>query len=38
MQNSKKLAERSERVRYEQNNRDYLRSGYLRHRLPFMGG
>ncbi len=25
------------RVRYEQSNRDYLRSDYLHHRLPVMG-
>ena len=35
-QNSKKRAERSERLMYEQNHRDYLRSGYLHHRLPVM--
>ena len=34
--NSKKRAERSE-VMYEQSLRDYLRSGYLHHRLPVMG-
>ncbi len=33
----KKLAERSERLRYEQSHRDYLRFGYLHHRLPVMG-
>ena len=32
--NSKKRAERSERLMYEQSHRDYLRSGYLHHRLP----
>ena len=37
MQNSKKRAERSERLMYEQSHRDYLRSGYLHHRLPVMG-
>ena len=31
-----KRAERSERLMYEQS-RDYLRSGYLHHRLPVMG-
>ena len=35
--NSKKRAERSERLMYEQSRRDYLRSGYLHHRLPVMG-
>ena len=34
LQNSKKRAERSERLMYEQSHRDYLRSGYLHHRLP----
>ena len=34
--NSKKRAERSERLMYEQSHRD-LRSGYLHHRLPVMG-
>ena len=29
--------ERSERLMYEQSHRDYLRSGYLHHRLPVMG-
>ena len=29
--NSKKRAERSERLMYEQSHRDYLRSGYLHH-------
>ena len=33
LQNSKKRAERSERLMYEQSHRDYLRSGYLHHRL-----
>ena len=38
LQNSKKRAERSERLMYEQeSHRDYLRSGYLPHRLPVMG-
>ena len=37
MQNSKKRAERSEKLMYEQSHRDYLRSGYLHHRLPVMG-
>ena len=37
LQNSKKRAERSERRMYEQSHRDYLRSGYLHHRLPVMG-
>ena len=32
-----KQAERSERLMYEQSHRDYLRSGYLHHRLPVMG-
>ena len=32
----KKRAERSERLMYEQSH-DYLRSGYLHHRLPVMG-
>ena len=32
----KKRAERS-RLMYEQSHRDYLRSGYLHHRLPVMG-
>ena len=35
--NSKKRAERSERLMYERSHRDYLRSGYLHHRLPVMG-
>ena len=35
--NLKKRAERSERLMYEQSHRDYLRSGYLHHRLPVMG-
>ena len=30
----KKRAERSERLMHEQSHRDYLRSGYLHHRLP----
>ena len=34
--NSKKWAERSERLMYEQSHRDYLRSGYLHHRSPVM--
>ena len=34
---SKKQAERSERLMYEQSHRDYLRSGYLHRRLPVMG-
>ena len=33
----KEAAERSERLMYEQSHRDYLRSGYLHHRLPVMG-
>ena len=33
----KKRAERSERLMYEQSHRDYLRSGYLHHRLPVSG-
>ena len=37
VKNSKKRAERSERLMYEQSHRDYLRSGYLHHRLPVMG-
>ena len=32
----KKRAERLERLMYEQSHRDYLRSGYLHHRLPVM--
>ena len=32
-----KRAERSERLMYEQSHRDYLRSGYLHHRLPCHG-
>ena len=32
----KEAAERSERLMYEQSH-DYLRSGYLHHRLPVMG-
>ena len=35
--NSKKRAERSERLMYEQSHRDYLRSGYLHHRLACHG-
>ena len=36
--NSKKRAEIwSERLMYEQSHRDYLRPGYLHHRLPVMG-
>ena len=37
LQNSKKRAERSERLMYEQSHRDYLRSGYLHHRLACHG-
>ena len=37
LQNSKKRAEQSERLMCEQSHRDYLRSGYLHHRLPVMG-
>lgn len=37
MQNSKKQAERSERLRYEQSSRDYLRSGYLTYRAVVYG-
>ena len=38
LQNSKKRAERSERLMYEQSHRDYLRClSYLHHRLPVMG-
>ena len=37
LQNSKKRAERSERLMYEQSHRDYLRSGYLHHRLARHG-
>ena len=33
----KEAAERSERLMHEQSHRDYLRSGYLHHRLPVMG-
>ena len=36
--NSKKRAERSERLMYEQSHRDYLRSGYLHHHLPVVTG
>ena len=32
-----KRAEQSERLMYEQSHRDYLRSGYLHHRLPCHG-
>ena len=32
----KEAGERSERLMYEQSHRDYLRSGYLHHRLPVM--
>ena len=35
--NSKKRAERSERLMYEQSHRDYSCSGYLHHRLPGHG-
>ena len=37
LQNSKKRAERSERLMYEQSHRDYLRSGYLHHRFACHG-
>ena len=37
IENSKKRAERSERLMYEQSHRDYLRSGYLHHRLLGLG-
>ena len=37
LQNSKKRAERSERLMYEQSHRDYLRSGYLHHRSACHG-
>ena len=37
LQNSKKRAETVQRLMYEQSHRDYLRSGYLHHRLPVMG-
>ena len=33
----KEVVKRSERLMYEQSHRDYLRSGYLHHRLPVMG-
>ena len=33
----KEAGERSERLMYEQSHRDYLRSGYLHHRLPVVG-
>ena len=36
LQNSKKRAEQS-RIDVWQSHRDYLRSGYLHHRLPVMG-
>ena len=37
-QNSKKRAEQSERLQcMSKSHRDYLRSGYLHHRLPVMG-
>ena len=35
--NSKKRAETVRETMYEQSHRDYLRSGYLHHRLPVMG-
>ena len=34
---SKKRAERVRRLMHEQSHRDYLRSGYLHHRLPCHG-
>ena len=37
LQNSKKRAERSEGRCMKRGLRDYLRSGYLHHRLPVMG-
>ena len=37
MQNSRLELEQVERLMYEQSHRDYLRSGYLHHRLPVMG-
>ena len=37
LQNSKKRAERLERLMYEQSHRDYSGSGYLYHRSPVMG-
>ena len=37
LQNSKKRAERSERLMYGGSHRDYLRSGYLHHRLLYRG-
>ena len=37
LQNSKKRAERSERLMYEQSHRDYSGSGYSHYRLPVMG-
>ena len=33
----KEAGRRSERLMYEQSHRDYLRSGYLHHRLPVAG-
>ena len=36
LQNSKEAAN-GQRPMYEQSHRDYLRSGYLHHRLPVMG-
>ena len=33
----KEVAERSERLMYEQSHRDYLRLGYLHHHSPVMG-
>ena len=33
----KEVAQRSERLMHEQSHHDYLRSGYLHHRLPVMG-
>ena len=36
LQNSKKRAD-GQRLMYEQSHRDYLRSGYLHHRLPVAG-
>ena len=33
----KEVADKPERLMYEQSHRDYLRSGYLHHRLPVMG-
>ena len=37
LQNSKKRRNGQERLMYEQSHRDYLRLGYLHHRLPVMG-